>query len=256
MPPRPFPLPYSIGTDICHIPRVRGIYNAPSRERSRVLLFRFLSHIFTFRETDIFWARFKSVKAVLDQACATTNSNDKIAAHLAGRWAAKEAVVKAISWRSLTMDEIEILPRHNGKGVYALILDRAIPTKKPSALSLEAMHKMRATLLAGTLDTETHPNGRKVNVNAAPSNNGDARAQISTPSESDDDSAAFESDEWLADDDSATGDVVLPQEYVDPPGQIAQVSISHDGEYATAVCLAAEPPVDTASGGRSGIEAG
>jgi holo-[acyl-carrier protein] synthase len=29
---------------------------------------------------------------------------------------------------------------------------------------------------------------------------------------------------------------------VDPPGQIARLSISHDGEYVTAVCLAAESP--------------
>ena len=28
----------------------------------------------------------------------------------------------------------------------------------------------------------------------------------------------------------------------DIPGQIAKISISHDGEYATAVCLAAEEP--------------
>lgn len=35
----------------------------------------------------------------------------------------------------------------------------------------------------------------------------------------------------------------------DPSGQIAQISISHDGDYATAVCLAAQEPLAGDVGG-------
>ena len=37
----------------------------------------------------------------------------------------------------------------------------------------------------------------------------------------------------------------------DLSGQIAKISISHDGEYATAVCMAAEEPMDGDVGGET-----
>ena len=37
-----------------------------------------------------------------------------------------------------------------------------------------------------------------------------------------------------------------------PSGQIAKISISHDGDYATAVCLAAEEPMQGDVGGEAG----
>lgn len=37
----------------------------------------------------------------------------------------------------------------------------------------------------------------------------------------------------------------------DIDGQIAQLSISHDGEYATAVCLAVESPMEGDVGGEA-----
>lgn len=46
---------------------------------------------------------------------------------------------------------------------------------------------------------------------------------------------------WTSDD----GDVK------ETAGQIAKISISHDGEYATAVCLAAEEPMDGDVGGEA-----
>lgn len=48
------------------------------------------------------------------------------------------------------------------------------------------------------------------------------------------------------------GNVTPPElQNDDPPGQIAQISISHDGEYATAVCLAAEEPSTGDVGGEA-----
>ena len=57
--------------------------------------------------------------------------------------------------------------------------------------------------------------------------------------------------ESLQDEGMALGHTPADQQYDDLSGQIAQISISHDGEYATAVCLAAQEPMD----GDEGAEA-
>lgn len=85
---------------------------------------------------------------------------------LAGRWAAKEAVVKACSWRRLMFDEIMVLKEEGGKRVYGVILDDR------------------------EVRREVHEGYEDVQGESA--------------------------------------------------GQVVQLSISHDGEYATAVCLAAD----------------
>jgi phosphopantetheine--protein transferase-like protein len=90
---------------------------------------------------------------------------ERAAKFLAGRWAAKEAVVKACSWRRLMFDEIVVLREEGGKRVYGVILDeREVREKR---------------------DYDSVGEG-------------------------------------------------------EPAGQVVQLSISHDGEYATAVCLAAD----------------
>jgi phosphopantetheine--protein transferase-like protein len=93
---------------------------------------------------------------------------ERAAKFLAGRWAAKEAVVKACSWRRLMFDEIVVLKEEGGKRVYGVILDE------------------REVRRAGEREREQG--------------------------------------EPLA-------------------GQVVKLSISHDGEYATAVCLAADESV-------------
>ena len=50
---------------------------------------------------------------------------------------------------------------------------------------------------------------------------------------------------------TADGHAPIDEQYEDPSGQIAQISISHDGEYATAVCLAAQEPMDGDVGGEA-----
>jgi phosphopantetheine--protein transferase-like protein len=85
---------------------------------------------------------------------------------LAGRWAAKEAVVKACSWRRLMFDEIMVLKEQGGKRVHGVILDER------------------------EVRREDHEGSEDVQA--------------------------------------------------EPAGQVVQLSISHDGEYATAVCLAAD----------------
>lgn len=43
----------------------------------------------------------------------------------------------------------------------------------------------------------------------------------------------------------------VDEQYDNFTGQIAQISISHDGEYATAVCLAAQEPLEIDVGGEA-----
>jgi holo-[acyl-carrier protein] synthase len=188
MPPpllRPFPIPcLSVGTDIAHIPRIAKLV------ASRRTLPRFLRKLFTAREERAFHLRFPLGDRGLESDSGSSSSEgeehqrreDAAARYLAGRWAAKEAVVKACSWRRLMFDEIQILRDEGGKRVYGVILDRP-----------EVRRTMRGQDLGGKED-ET-------------------------------------ASEALYGEGGEDEDI---------PGQIVKISISHDGEYATAVCLAAE----------------
>jgi holo-[acyl-carrier protein] synthase len=187
-PPRPFPFPsLSIGTDIAHIPRIAKLVASQRK------LPRFLRKVLTSREERDFHLRFpqkvskgaeggsgfsegeqKSVQRI-DEAAA--------ARFLAGRWAAKEAVVKACAWRKLTFDEIQIRKDAGSRRVYGVVLDKPEVRK--------AMRQMK--------------------------NGEDARSG-----------------------DTASQEHTVEGEEEAPAGQIVKISISHDGEYATAVCLAAE----------------
>ena len=57
--------------------------------------------------------------------------------------------------------------------------------------------------------------------------------------------------EWSADGPEEEMAVFGQQAEDERSGQIVKVSISHDGEYATAVCLAAEEPVQADVGGEA-----
>jgi holo-[acyl-carrier protein] synthase len=46
-------------------------------------------------------------------------------------------------------------------------------------------------------------------------------------------------------------DTTKPLAQEEVPGQVARISISHDGEYATAVCMAAENPLPGDVGGET-----
>jgi holo-[acyl-carrier protein] synthase len=191
MPPpllRPFPFPaLSIGTDIAHVPRIARLVASPRT------LPRFLRKVLTSREERDFHLRFSSklqarvgknthggavdwVKSggVAAEVKAGVGNGDgdharwveRASKFLAGRWAAKEAVVKACSWRRLMFDEIMVLKEQGGKRVYGVILDER------------------------EVRREDHEGSEDVQA--------------------------------------------------EPAGQVVQLSISHDGEYATAVCLAAD----------------
>ena len=140
MPPpllRPFLFPaLSIGTDIAHVPRIARLVASPRT------LPRFLRKVLTSREEHEFQLRFAAklrlrdgsttlgpalpwgsssvVDWIKNDGVATGGKGgdadgerdrwvERAARFLAGRWAAKEAVVKACSWRRLMFDEIMVL---------------------------------------------------------------------------------------------------------------------------------------------------
>jgi len=192
MPPpllRPFPFPtLSIGTDIAHVPRIARLVASPRT------LPRFLRKVLTSREERDFHLRFPSklrlrggnhlsgdvllrgpgaVDRAKSEGAGENGDGDyarwveRAAKFLAGRWAAKEAVVKACSWRRLMFDEVMVLKEDGGKRVYGVILDEREVRKNDESDTMRQWHE-------------------------------------------------------------------------EPTGQVVQLSISHDGEYATAVCLAAD----------------
>jgi holo-[acyl-carrier protein] synthase len=108
-----------------------------------------------------------------------------IASYLAGRWAAKEAVVKACHWRKLTLGQVQIMQDRESGRIYGIILDG-------------------------------EAKGYKVNTGSGKG-------------------AGKEVEGSEEEGNPREGLVEMEQE----PGQVVRVSISHDGDYATAVCIAA-----------------
>lgn len=124
MAPRPFPLPIHVGTDICSISRLGELYKSRGLD--------FLKKFLTPRERVAFQNRFGTSKSPpshdVRTAATHCNNHSKSSAdpgviYLAGRWAAKEAAIKAVKPRKLVMKEIEIWSF--GAGPVALILNDA-----------------------------------------------------------------------------------------------------------------------------------
>lgn len=81
MPPRAFPFPLKVGTDFCHIPRIRKILtkNIGNGAAETQPLLNFLVKVLTWPERQYFWDRFKG-----DEEVAYRNL-DKVSTYLAGR---------------------------------------------------------------------------------------------------------------------------------------------------------------------------
>lgn len=113
MPLRPFPSTFRIGCDIHHIPRIAAIVGQVNTNTG---YYPFLRKLLTDREQTYFKAKHQSL-GLKDE-----HSRSRITLYLAGRWAAKEACIKAVKPRKVTMREIEIWPDGNGE-TYAIILE-------------------------------------------------------------------------------------------------------------------------------------
>lgn len=86
----PFPLPLNIGTDIVHLPRIRSIIRDEKRLPS------FMRRILTQNEAKQFHERFLANISSSDQSQSSDDALDQRARWLAGRFAAKEALRKAV----------------------------------------------------------------------------------------------------------------------------------------------------------------
>ena len=111
------PAPYRLGIDICKIDRVNRIIN-----RDKASYRKFSSRVLTLIE----------LRLHDEEKCAT-------AEFLAGRWAAKEAVIKAMraktdvdSGRKTYMHDIVILPAAILEAVNILDVDNGVFTMKPA----------------------------------------------------------------------------------------------------------------------------
>ncbi|OJD28673.1 holo-acyl-carrier-protein synthase [Diplodia corticola] len=201
MPPRPFPFPLGVGTDICSIRRVQSLLQRATLRRppptadaadaansALPRLHSFLARVFSFHEILLFDARFAGV---LQKPGAEHDAalGARAVCYLAGRFAAKEAVIKAVHPRRLLLRDV--LVASQGSHPYAIILDK----------SPELTHVQRLCL--------NQSYGFSLPV----------RAEIDAPAD------------WASHPDT---DPALEQ----CNGQVAKLSISHDGDYATAVCLA------------------
>jgi len=138
------------------------------------------------------------------------------------RWAAKEATIKAVSWRKLGFQDVEIHRSLSSHGVFAVILEsktqHASSINRPwnGARVGDRLEELLPESDTATLQAEA---SRDYTIDGIPK-----------------DSATIQ------------GDYDMPSEL---HGQIARVSISHDGDYATAVCLAAEEAMPGDVGGEA-----
>lgn len=85
MPPRPFPLPFRIGNDICSIKRVHAIIEPRPGDLSspaRPPLKRFISKLLTWPERNYFYKRFPCYKDVVGEDLQALT---KVSYYLAGR---------------------------------------------------------------------------------------------------------------------------------------------------------------------------
>ncbi|PGH06812.1 hypothetical protein AJ79_06455 [Helicocarpus griseus UAMH5409] len=113
----PFPLPFNIGTDIVHLPRILSLIHRPATAGgTTTYLNRFIRRILCEQELKDFQTKFfpphhsisKTLAPVPGGAVGDGGSSTEMARWLAGRFAAKEAARKAapggastISWKDV-----------------------------------------------------------------------------------------------------------------------------------------------------------
>ncbi|KAF1987549.1 hypothetical protein K402DRAFT_392807 [Aulographum hederae CBS 113979] len=227
MPPRPFLSSVNVGIDICHIPRIFRLITKDVRDDPKARpshLFRFLSRTLTPIEQAEFFATFKA----RDKPGLYGSDSDPyphIARHLAGRHAAKEAVkktgVSSLGWSSI------VVTRAWGKSPTAIILDHPY-TKRNGLGGIEAAwieaFERPSTRIDDLDNDETTIDYDEATIDYRGFNNPTSGPRITktqmTP--------------------KSMNYVVERLNFLD--GQMLPLSISHDGEYATAVCIRDSSP--------------
>ncbi|KAK1640873.1 hypothetical protein BDP81DRAFT_390208 [Colletotrichum phormii] len=207
LPPKRFPFPFKLGTDICQISRIYRIL-AKDKEAS------FLRRILTKNERLAISASLMSADAS-GTASEVSKDDDfqalkernpllwKKASFLAGRFAAKEATFKAHPTRNLTWHDIAIVRKR-----FEQLRD------------IEGLKKVKAQEEEENKEVEEEEEPKEVEGKA------EETSSTTTPA-----------DEESADNGSGPPVAIVRSRYDDMPDQEVLVSISHDGDYATAVCI-------------------
>ncbi|KAL8754244.1 MAG: hypothetical protein Q9199_004488 [Rusavskia elegans] len=253
MAPKPFPFPIGVGVDICHLKRLSFIL---SKQDDYVT--RWAKKVFTRQEWPSLWQSFN--RAIASSSNASESPKPQLslpkfritrpgkqkpdvhgtpvessinvlgspspvhelppptpsmsehkwrvlAQHLAGRWAAKEATIKASRQRKLLLKDISIVQCNSHGRVHALIAPEHATdiVMSPEVATKRGLSEAQSPG-AGTL-------GQVVN--------GLFVSNTQTASRHELDSRFF----------------LRKAKIRDEEQQIAEISISHDNEYAVAVCM-------------------
>ncbi|KXH62484.1 hypothetical protein CSAL01_13451 [Colletotrichum salicis] len=209
LPPKRFPFPFKLGTDICQISRIYRIL-AKDKEAS------FLRRILTKNERLAIPASLMSTDAS-GTASEVSKDDDfqalkernpllwKKASFLAGRFAAKEATFKAHPTRNLTWHDITIVRKR-----FEQLRD------------IEGMERVKAQ--------EGEENKKEVEEEEEPK-------EVEGKAEETSSTTTTPADDESTDNGSGPPVAIVRSSYDDMPDQEVLVSISHDGDYATAVCI-------------------
>lgn len=273
MPLRPFPYPFRVGIDICHIPRIRQIVTrdtlrAPDSPPTPTSFFRLLNHVLTAPEQHQFWRRWKCS----DEIFTGKSKNLKIgevARWLAGRWAAKEAVVKACGPARVGFGRVLVMGRENGEP-FAVVCDEYIwrePledwVRRFGGKGLPKEMKTSERAVVGDADESWQEEGEaleqffKSGLDKVPRSSYRARQAEYNGTRQDELGSDVRPDGEQTRDSRPRAYLAMQDvDFDELHGQIARLSISHDSEYATAVCLAAIEPMQGDVGGEAAAREG
>ncbi|KAB8349769.1 hypothetical protein FH972_023783 [Carpinus fangiana] len=219
---RRFPSPFRVGTDIANINRFAAlIHGARTGKRGPnailALTSRFMTphevhDFFSYHGTEASWKLPQGLSLVNDEH---ENKVKRISSYLAGRWAAKEAVIKAVKPRRLTMRDIEVRRDAKTEEVFAVVIDPPVPLWQRNHYTAitDALARAEARGEASQVATD---NPREVARWKSVAEDADHAPPTSAL---DQEEAPFEYEQELE-------------------GQVATISISHDGDYVVAVALA------------------
>ncbi|KAJ9635857.1 hypothetical protein H2201_000148 [Coniosporium apollinis] len=273
MPLRPFPHPFRVGTDICHIPRIRQIitretHRTPDSPPTPTSLFRLLNHVLTAPEQRQFWRRWKCS----DDIFTGKNKNlriGEVARWLAGRWAAKEAVVKACGPPRIGFGRMLVMGRETGEP-FAVVCDKYV-WREPledwvkrfggKGMPEEGVNPERDAVRDA--DESWQEEGEvlerffKSGLDKLPRLSSKGRQPEHNRSRQDEVGPDMRQDEGQTRDSRPKAYLTMHDvDFDELHGQIARLSISHDGEYATAVCIAALEPAQGDVGGEAAAREG
>lgn len=231
---RSFPIELRIGTDLSSIRRWEVLLRTTSTGSVSVLakLRRWMT---PFEFSDLCCRLGPDAVRQLEYAKEPLSKAQEVnttstARFLAGRWSAKEAIIKAVKPRKLTMRDIEVRRDPQTREVFAVVFDAPVPLWKRNDYEAAVARLSRGTSEGATRVTPV---------------------ALSTAQQSEESQTTLPSSRPARQSDATQTGVhshlnVNPYEYEQElTGQVVPVTITHDGDYACAVALATPDHSDT-----------